>query len=182
MMVEENETKEMIVESGEEEVLFSEICGDLADLVEKDHEHEHDQHVDNVPVMEDHVHNNQSDDMSRISDSFSEVSSVIDKLPTELQLRFVDKLAEVVGLQLASAMNSQRVPVVKAELVEDAHPQTKTVMNSPYPEYVLPSGNKAPEIALPLASAAISAFLMSNFRTLTQGVPAVPLNDQLGAK
>lgn len=166
MMVEESDVKNLY--NGEEEVLFHEICGDLAALAEK----EDDEQVTPAPAIDEMVHNQSSDDMSRVSDSFSEVSSVIDKLPAELQLRFVDKLAEVVGFQLASAMNSQSgVPVVKAELVEE---QPKMIQNSPYPEYVLPSGNKAPEIALPLASAAISAFLMSNFRTLTQGMPHTP--------
>lgn len=172
MMMMEDEPNQNV-----DEEFFHEICEDLVDLEEKEEKSNGDF------IFPEENLQNQSDDMSRLSDSFSEVSSVIDKLPTDLQLRFVDKLAEVVGLQLASAMNAQKVPIVKAELVEAVPPPNKVVRNNPYPDYVLPSGNKAPEIALPLASAAISAFLMSNFRTLTQGMPTVvPVGDRLGAK
>lgn len=180
----ENSMELVEVEVGEqpkansEEQLFEEIVDDLIDL-EKDGPNL--EKTDSNDISGD-IHNH-SDDMSQFSNSISEVSSVIDKLPQELQLRFVDKLAEVVGVQLASAMGSQtNAPVVKAEVVPDSSEQSKLVLRTPYPEYVLPSGSKAPEIALPLASAAISAFLMSNFRALSHGIPQVSVPDHLGAK
>lgn len=157
---------------GDEEEFF-ELVGDLAEMEEA-----------NKTVMEKETPAPiiQSIPAESVADtSFSEVSSVIDKLPSDLQLRFVDKLAEVVGLQLSAAMNSQKLPIVKAEPYPDAQPVHPV---SSYPAYVLPSGSKAPEIALPLASAAISAFLMSHLRSIpaSQGVSSVPVAEQLGAK
>jgi hypothetical protein len=185
------------VEDGEGS-LFEEMCESLIDLEEEQEDPntrsnsmvEEDEQEDVItpfkseyppqPVI--------THDLSDLSDTLSDVSSVIDKLPSDLQLRFVDKLAEVVGSQLASVMTiSKDMPIVKAELIPDHHSSHFQQSGSfHYPEYILPCGNKAPEIALPLASAAISAFLLKTFSHHGLVVPSsaslTHLGDRVGAK
>eukprot|EP01039_Chlorochromonas_danica_P002245 gene2245-2459_t len=82
-----------------------------------------------------------------------DLTTVLTALTPDLQTRFVDKLAEAMGAQLAAALTSQVCNVVS---------DTKDS------GLVLPSGN-APEIALPLASAALGAFVMSSLQSLGLG-------------
>lgn len=69
-----------------------------------------------------------------------DVATVLTVLTPEQQMRFIDKLAESMGMQLAAlfAQNNEKAS-----------------------QLTLPSGS-APDIALPLASAAIGAFVMSS--------------------
>jgi len=171
-----------------DDVLFQELCVDLVEMEKgTGNMQNEDEELEEESVCEEKENPSQpvsavlpTPSVQSVPEQFCEVSSVIDKLPTELQLRFVDRLAEIVGLQLAGSMT----PIVKAELVQDSH--SSSVHHIPsFPDYMLPSGSKAPEIALPLASAAISAFLMSNFRSLPNPqvvVPSVPMAEKLGAK
>jgi hypothetical protein len=174
-----------------DDVLFQELCGDLVDLGkngnnlmnEEDEEEEplyEEKETVSTPAPLSAVVPPPTISIQSVPEQFCEVTSVIDKLPTDLQLRFVDKLAEIVGAQLAGSMTPI---VVKAEPINDSSSAVNHIPS--FPEYMLPSGNKAPEIALPLASAAISAFLMSNFRSLQSHqvvVPSVPMAEKLGAK
>jgi hypothetical protein len=175
-----------------DDVLFQELCGDLVDLGKNGNNLMNEEEEEEEPVFEEEketvstpvplsaVAPTPTISIQSVPEQFCEVTSVIDKLPTDLQLRFVDRLAEIVGAQLAGSMTPI---VVKAEPINDSSSSVNHIPS--FPEYMLPSGNKAPEIALPLASAAISAFLMSNFRSLPSHqvvVPTVPMAEKLGAK
>lgn len=141
--------------------------------------------------------------------SVQDLVSILGSLTPELKERFVDKLAEVMGTQIANrladvsqpaASSTNATPAVQATL-----PNVSTSTTAAFPsssvaqsssavtvsaaqlgalsappvqrqqsvvlndqgEYVLPSGAKAPEIALPLASAAISAYLISALRSVS---------------
>lgn len=96
-------------------------------------------------------------------------SQMINGLSPELKNRFVDKLAEEMGKQLSGLFSSNAVAaeasasaavMAKTDLPdvikENVISSTKPESNSP--QFNLPSGSRAPEIALPLASAAIGAF------------------------
>jgi hypothetical protein len=184
--------------------LFEEMCESLIDLEEEQEDpntrsnsmvDEEEQDII-TPLKSEYPPQHQPvipQDLCDLSDTLSDVSSVIDKLPSDLQLRFVDKLAEVVGSQLANVMTiSHDMPIVKAEPIphdhhhhhHSSHYQQSGSFH--YPEYILPSGNKAPEIALPLASAAISAFLLKTFSHQGLVVPSSTSlshrGDRVGAK
>lgn len=145
----------------------------------------------------------------------SDLACVIESLSPELKERFVDKLAEVMGTQIAYRLaeasksnnninmnnisNLNSAPVLNSGISMTPRASVSS-MNAPTTapvggvqrqmsssssssllvngEYVLPSGNKAPEIALPLASAAISAYLISALKniqsTLNQSSNNVP--------
>ncbi len=105
--------------------------------------------------------------------------AILESLSPELKVRFVDKLAEVMGKQLASNMGTttaEAAPVTAdpitystgASAARDVSlsqnfTQLTTGVGAPYH---LPSGAPAPEIALPLASAALGAFVLSSLHTL----------------
>lgn len=115
-----------------------------------------------------------------------ELSSVLESLPDELKLRFVDKLAEFMASQISRSMHGQ--PGYAYEVC-GVHPPTHcdSSFASTYPytvnsnddsqHYILPSGTRAPEIALPLASAAITAML-SNITQL-QHLKSVPIKEEI---
>lgn len=103
------------------------------------------------------------------------VQSIVSKLSPDLQGRFIDKLAEVMGSYLQKDLSRtvevvhQNVPSVNESDVSLISPasQSATASVPSKPIYHLPSGGKAPEIALPLATAAISAFVISNMQALS---------------
>jgi len=111
-----------------------------------------------------------------------ELSSVLESLPDELKLRFVDKLAEFMASQISRSMYGY------AEVC-GVHPPIHCDPSyaSMYPcaanssddsqHYILPSGTRAPEIALPLASAAITAML-SNITQL-QNLKSVSMKEEI---
>lgn len=125
-----------------------------------------------------------------VSAAASDISSVLDSLSPELRLRFVDRLAEVMGAQLTQNI-SQQVQVNVQVAQQQAQTQTQTYTPTPHmyvapsnssayaapapvnlidadhTHFLLPSGSRAPEIALPLASAAIAA-LLSSMHTFAQ--------------
>ena len=129
-----------------------------------------------------------------VNSAATEISSVLESLSPELRLRFVDRLAEVMGAQLTQNIAQQvqvQVHVAKQQQKQPAAvvapsptyyvpsvvPSTNmgpvVQENSSEPavaQFCLPSGGKAPEIALPLASAAIAALLssMQSFAQSTQ--------------
>lgn len=104
-----------------------------------------------------------------VNNAATEISNVLDGLSPDLRLRFVDRLAEVMGAHLTQNIAQQ----VQAQQQEKAVPYMMPaptyapVASAPYsaaPEagqFLLPSGSRAPEIAIPLASAAIAALLSS---------------------
>lgn len=124
-----------------------------------------------------------------------DLACIIGSLSPDLKERFVDRLAEVMGTQIANRLAEVTVPPNTAATVTAISPhclsslassasqmpplgqnplafgglprQTSTSTLLVNGEYVLPSGAKAPEIALPLASAAISAYLISALRNLS---------------
>eukprot|EP01038_Epipyxis_sp_PR26KG_P011985 gene11985-16043_t len=83
------------------------------------------------------------------------IQDFLEFLSPELKVRFVDKLAEEMGKQLSTIVTNN-VPTQAAVEVVSVNAASA---NSKSNEYHLPSGSKAPEIALPLASAAIGAFV-----------------------
>lgn len=141
--------------------------------------------------------------------SVQDLASILVSLTPELKERFVDKLAEVMGTQIANRLAEVSQPAASSTNATPAVPATLPNMSSSaaaaaasFPsssvapsssavtasvgalsavpmqrqqsvvlndqgEYVLPSGAKAPEIALPLASAAISAYLISALRSVS---------------
>lgn len=116
-----------------------------------------------------------------------ELSSVLESLPDELKLRFVDKLAEFMASQISRSMYGQ--PGYAYEVC-GVHPPShcdSPSYASTYPyavnsnddsqHYILPSGARAPEIALPLASAAITAML-SNITQL-QHLKSVSMKEEI---
>lgn len=165
-----------------------------------------------------------------VSAAANDISSVLDGLSPELRLRFVDRLAEVMGAQLtqniaqqvqvqvhvsaqqekeaaaAAAPLSLSAPVAPAagsqlQLQVPAVPahfpvtpsygqyqaQTGSSSSTSDPsQFRLPSGSKAPEIAIPLASAAIAALLssMQAFAHNPQllNTPAAHVKDELSCK
>jgi hypothetical protein len=87
-------------------------------------------------------------------------------LTPELKLRFVDKLAESMGAQLVASMQQQALVTAVPADGEGAM-YKHTLQQQEIEGYmVLPSGARAPEIALPLASAALGAFVMSSLQSL----------------
>lgn len=142
-----------------------------------------------------------------------DISSILESLSPELKVRFVDKLAEVMGKQLSSNIAQQQqqqavmtVEAYPADLLDQklameceeqaagaaasaaasqslVRPPAVTAQEAPsaaastpaHPHmgmisapagYRLPSGEQAPEIALPLASAALGAFVLSSLQSL----------------
>jgi hypothetical protein len=83
----------------------------------------------------------------------SDMSSIIDGLSPEMKSRFLDKLAESMGAHMAASFNTLSE---SSKLSSDSKSYTPCV-----PTFLLPSGSEAPEIALPLASAALGAFVQS---------------------
>lgn len=138
--------------------------------------------------------------------SVQDLASILVSLTPELKERFVDKLAEVMGTQIANRLAEVSQPAASSTNATPAVPATlpnlsssatasfpsssvapsssaltasvgalsavpmqrqQSVVLNDQGEYVLPSGAKAPEIALPLASAAISAYLISALRSVS---------------
>eukprot|EP00349_Pseudokeronopsis_sp_Brazil_P003909 CAMPEP_0202964494 /NCGR_PEP_ID=MMETSP1396-20130829/8575_1 /ASSEMBLY_ACC=CAM_ASM_000872 /TAXON_ID= /ORGANISM="Pseudokeronopsis sp., Strain Brazil" /LENGTH=509 /DNA_ID=CAMNT_0049686647 /DNA_START=67 /DNA_END=1596 /DNA_ORIENTATION=+ len=150
--------------------------------------------------------------------SMQDLTYLISNLSPDLKERFVDKLAETMGTQIAnrwaeasSALSSNKpanvsvltpngnhlatlstpLPPVSSAVNKSSKPvpmqrgssqsivpmqrQSSTSSSSANPilvngEYFLPSGAKAPEIAIPLASAALSAFILSTVRQLSSSL------------
>lgn len=90
-----------------------------------------------------------------------ELTNIFGQLTPELKERFIDKLAEVMGTQIATKLTAAPAAPVAAvaAAVESGEGIYRQNSLSSQGEYILPSGSKAPEIALPLASAAIGAYL-----------------------
>lgn len=134
-----------------------------------------------------------------VSAAASDISSVLDSLSPELRLRFVDRLAEVMGAQLTQNISQQvqvNVQVAQQSQLQQQQQSVQPQAQQPYlhvaappsssyaspaiaqpnmisadpAHFLLPSGSRAPEIALPLASAAIAALLssMQSFAQNTQ--------------
>jgi len=155
-----------------------------------------------------------------VSAAASDISSVLDSLSPELRLRFVDRLAEVMGAQLTQNISQQvQVNVQVAQQAQQqlqqpvqqqvqqpylyvaapassaqaapAVAQTNIISADPA-HFLLPSGSRAPEIALPLASAAIAALLssMQSFAQNTQmqmhlqqsNTTSVPIKEEVACK
>lgn len=154
-----------------------------------------------------------------VSAAASDISSVLDSLSPELRLRFVDRLAEVMGAQLTQNISQQvQVNVQVAQQAQQQQPQVPQQAQQPYlyvaapassahaapavaqtniisadpAHFLLPSGSRAPEIALPLASAAIAALLssMQSFAQNTQmqmhlqqsSATSVPIKEEVACK
>lgn len=126
-----------------------------------------------------------------VSAAANDISTVLDSLSPELRLRFVDRLAEVMGAQLTQNIAQQvqvqvqlappqpqqlpsekqptvtYTPAIHVPVSAPAVPASSSSGAAAFPassdpaQFRLPSGSKAPEIALPLASAAIAALLSS---------------------
>eukprot|EP01034_Spumella_vulgaris_P022818 gene22818-28991_t len=103
--------------------------------------------------------------------------AILESLSPELKVRFVDKLAEVMGKQLANNMGTstaETAPVTAAPVYTAEAPRRDVCLTQNFAHlttgasapYHLPSGVPAPEIALPLASAALGAFVISSLNTL----------------
>lgn len=124
--------------------------------------------------------------VAAIGAAASDISSVLDSLSPELRLRFVDRLAEVMGAQLTQNISQQvqvnvQVAQQQPQAQTSVQPMTAVAPSSSYAapaphmnlidadpaHFLLPSGCRAPEIALPLASAAIAA-LLSSMHTFAQ--------------
>lgn len=124
--------------------------------------------------------------VAAIGAAASDISSVLDSLSPELRLRFVDRLAEVMGAQLTQNISQQVQVNVQVAQQPQAQPSVQPVVMAAAPSssyaapapqmnlidadpahFLLPSGCRAPEIALPLASAAIAA-LLSSMHTFAQ--------------
>jgi hypothetical protein len=84
-----------------------------------------------------------------------DIAAVLESLSPELKQRFVDKLAEALGANLAANLQHTQHAIP----AETCQPM------------MLPSGSQAPEIAWPLASAALGAFVMSSLQSLGGNVP-----------
>jgi hypothetical protein len=89
-----------------------------------------------------------------------DIAAVLESLSPELKVRFVDKLAEAVGANLAANLQNAQ----HSQPIETCQP------------LMLPSGSQAPEIAWPLASAALGAFVMSSLQSLGGNVPNTAKN------
>lgn len=151
-----------------------------------------------------------------VSAAASDISSVLDSLSPELRLRFVDRLAEVMGAQLTQNISQQVSVQVQVQNQQQASPvpsahsyndmskasqsytapssssyganvsNTSTVSDAAH--FLLPSGSRAPEIAIPLASAAIAA-LLSSMHSFSQNnlqqqpqVPQVAIKEEVSCK
>eukprot|EP00595_Chromulina_sp_UTEXLB2642_P001842 CAMPEP_0196762684 /NCGR_PEP_ID=MMETSP1095-20130614/2552_1 /TAXON_ID=96789 ORGANISM="Chromulina nebulosa, Strain UTEXLB2642" /NCGR_SAMPLE_ID=MMETSP1095 /ASSEMBLY_ACC=CAM_ASM_000446 /LENGTH=435 /DNA_ID=CAMNT_0042114227 /DNA_START=1312 /DNA_END=2619 /DNA_ORIENTATION=+ len=93
--------------------------------------------------------------------STSDLSQILGLLTPEMQARFVDKLAETVGSQLAAMIASNK-PVHTTAVIE------REVINTPVSvpqmnnsQSITKTSVETPAIALPLASAALGAFVAS---------------------
>lgn len=145
--------------------------------------------------------------------------SILESLSPELKIRFVDKLAEVMGNQLmntataapaspvdkyhgsSSSSSSSSSSASKAGWAGEYNsklPAQSTSSSSSSSSgsispsrsfaqltsgadapYHLPSGVRAPEIALPLASAALGAFVMSSLNSLTSNQTRVQIKKEV---
>jgi hypothetical protein len=88
--------------------------------------------------------------------SSSDITAILNALPEDLKKRFVDRLADNMAMQMAKKLFHQ-TSSHQSGLTNLA--QESVSLST---EYVLPSGAPAPEIALPLAAAA----MMSTMRTM----------------
>lgn len=108
-------------------------------------------------------------------------SNFLDELSPELKERFVDKLAEAMAVQLANGLSNNQVQMmpstnvsvpaaipVMAEVVDEVPSKSSPAATSS--QFILPSGEQAPDIAFPLASAALITFLMRSSLLQSQNV------------
>jgi hypothetical protein len=115
-----------------------------------------------------------------VNNAATEISNVLDGLSPELRLRFVDRLAEVMGAHLTQNIAQQvqaQQPEKTLPYMVPAPAYTPAASYAPAPEagqFLLPSGSRAPEIAIPLASAAIAA-LLSSMQSFSQSHHAAHL-------
>lgn len=124
----------------------------------------------------------------------NDFSGIMESLSPDLKLRFIDKLAEAMAAQLASSVNG---PLAVAQVEQNTDKenvlnQKESMMQSSStscqsnanPTFLLPSGSQAPDIALPLASAALGAFFMSSMQSLKAASTAstVPVKESMTAK
>jgi hypothetical protein len=86
-----------------------------------------------------------------------DIAMFLECLTPELKVRFVDKLAEYTSMQMLQNRNMFPIAAATAEAMPFSPSDEKH-------DFYLPSGNPAPRIALPLASAALSAFMMSSMQ------------------
>lgn len=132
-------------------------------------------------------HSNSSSTAAIATVAGNDLSSVLDSLPDELKLRFVDKLAEFMATQLSKNLNLN-TELIEASVIKDNAEQVNKCNkyhlnnhNQHYKQdlnnYVLPSGSKAPEIAIPLATAAITAML-SNIHQI-QNLKSITIKEEI---
>lgn len=123
--------------------------------------------------------------------SATDLSSIIESLSPELKLRFIDKLAEAMAAQLAASATGPlavaQVETIDKENVSNGKEQSVAPHQnsaSGNPTFMLPSGSQAPDIALPLASAALGAFFMSSMQSLraASNAAAVQVKESMTAK
>eukprot|EP01032_Pedospumella_encystans_P017706 gene17707-20170_t len=207
--------------SDDMDILFSE--NDAADLPQ-DNKYIKTEipHASSVPAMAATAPTPTVAAIGAVSAAASDISSVLDSLSPELRLRFVDRLAEVMGAQLTQNISQQvqvNVQVAQqAQQQQQQQPVQQMLVQQPYlyvaapassaqaapavaqtniisadpAHFLLPSGSRAPEIALPLASAAIAALLssMQSFAQNTQmqmhlqqsNSTSVPIKEEVACK
>lgn len=126
--------------------------------------------------------------------SANDFSGILESLSPELKLRFIDKLAEAMAAQLAPSMNG---PMAVAHVEQNTDKENmlnhkeatsqqsgSSCHSNANPTFMLPSGSQAPDIALPLASAALGAFFMSSMQSLKAATSAasVPVKESMTVK
>jgi hypothetical protein len=108
--------------------------------------------------------------------SIGDLTNIIDSLSPDLKVRFLDKVAESMGAHLA--LNGSFGPRDFSAPISDHSKFHSPPTYASTPSFLLPSGTKAPEIAFPLASAALGAFMHHSLHTLKHGGP-VAVQDQV---
>lgn len=96
--------------------------------------------------------------------SVGDFTSIIESLSPELKVRFLDKVAESMGAHLALNVNFGQREVLP--ISETTKFQAVPPTYSSTPSFLLPSGKPAPEIAFPLASAALGAFMQHSLHAM----------------
>lgn len=103
--------------------------------------------------------------VSAVPASPDSIQSILEVLSPDLKKVFVEKLAEALGQQIATSI-APSISLSPQSSKESGF--TSAVAEALPTTFVLPSGSQAPEIALPLASAALGAFIISHLPNLVQ--------------
>ncbi len=106
-----------------------------------------------------------------VSPSVGDFVSILEHLSPDLKLRFIDKVAESMGAHLALNVNMGHRDLMPL-------PDSTKFQYSSTPSFLLPSGSEAPDIALPLASAALGAFVQHSLHTMAHS-STIPVKDQV---